>query len=283
MDLNVPKIVQPKAQVQFLGSTTGSLASIGRSQVGKEVYHKSERPVKRKPRNGGLWFRWDNNQKIPVPEKKFDKKIIKVVGECEKWNFLADWQRHSAQQTSVPKGFKKRVIHKRHADKIQAETKKKLKPRRSKRVWSSSHAQKMKILQQPHGFNPICWRKQHTPRKGHEILLGQKPHVKNRRGKSGTLEAEGYAKLRSAGSRFYCPLPSNNKYVKQRQERIRLEGLPHMSRTSSSIGIGRGDLPSYGVKDNFEKSLYYVKPKPKAERKLNAKAARYKPTPDWWQ
>jgi len=250
--------------------------------------HQSEKPVKRRARDGGTWFRWDTKCKTSPNQnwtgKRWDKKIIKVVSESEKWNYLSGWDQQKSKQSSTPDNFKKRVMHKRHADIIKAETKKQVKPPRQKPMWTLKRSKKLQTRQQPHGFNPICWKKQHTPRKGHEILLGVKPHVKLRKEKSGSMEAKEYAKLRSAGSRFYCPLPKNNKYVQQRVERIRLEGLPsHDSRTSSSIGFGRGDLPSYGVKDNFEKSLYYKKEKTKARSKLNSKATKYKPQPDWWQ
>jgi hypothetical protein len=57
-------------------------------------------------------------------------------------------------------------------------------------------------------------------------------------------------------TRYYTFFPKGDTYDQRRQLKAR-EGLSSFqSKRSSLLGTGRGDLPSYGVEDNFGKSVY---------------------------
>ena len=60
-------------------------------------------------------------------------------------------------------------------------------------------------------------------------------------------------KLRQSSSRFYTDL--SDEVREQRGKEITSEGLRN-EKQSSIIGIGRAEMKSYGVSDNFSNSMY---------------------------
>ena len=63
--------------------------------------------------------------------------------------------------------------------------------------------------------------------------------------------------LRESAGRFFAPVPSGNKHD-YRQETLILEGCRD-ARFSSVIQLGKKDLPSNGVEDQFSRSTYDLK------------------------
>lgn len=80
----------------------------------------------------------------------------------------------------------------------------------------------------------------------------QRKHFSNS-GLTDWVKREGDVLLRTSASRFYRPEPVTNA---RRQHMLRTEGLPANTKYSSVLGIGRAEMRSYGVADNFEYSLY---------------------------
>jgi hypothetical protein len=75
--------------------------------------------------------------------------------------------------------------------------------------------------------------------------------------KSRILQNEGAISLRDSTSRFYGPPPGARQPDKhyQRVTNVVAEGL-HAPKYSSVLGIGRSEMPSYGVADAFSHSVY---------------------------
>lgn len=57
------------------------------------------------------------------------------------------------------------------------------------------------------------------------------------------------------------PGPGSKRAV-ARARLLAMDGLPDAPRKSGVLGLGRGDMPSYGVADNFAHSLYDPKQRP---------------------
>lgn len=75
---------------------------------------------------------------------------------------------------------------------------------------------------------------------------------------SAELVKSGEITIRNSHYRFYAPLPSGNEHDR-RQEQLVTEGLLK-PKCSSVLGIGRADVKSYGVEDQFSHSQYQSNP-----------------------
>ena len=88
--------------------------------------------------------------------------------------------------------------------------------------------------------------------------IGCSPHIPQARfigdGVSSELQRSGHILLRNSHYRFFQPHYSGEPHDK-RQVQIVTEGQ-HQLKTSSVLGIGRSDLESYGVEDQFSHSVY---------------------------
>ena len=74
---------------------------------------------------------------------------------------------------------------------------------------------------------------------------------------SAELIKSGDIKVRNSHYRFYVdPPPEKIKARQVRQQLIVHEGLTNSKKMSSLLGIGRSDLLSYGVEDQFSRSQY---------------------------
>ena len=71
---------------------------------------------------------------------------------------------------------------------------------------------------------------------------------------SAELIKSGEITIRNSHYRFYAPLPSGNEHDR-RQQQLVTEGLLK-PKCSSLLGIGRADVNSYGVEDQFSHSQY---------------------------
>lgn len=87
---------------------------------------------------------------------------------------------------------------------------------------------------------------------------------------------EGEMKLKQSSSRFYTEM--SEEVRAERGNAITKEGL-YGQKKSSVLGIGRAEMNSYGVSDNFSNSLYLSKDikslastRPPAEKRLSARA-----------
>tara|TARA_B100000482_G_C12603715_1_gene296275 strand:+ start:1279 stop:2016 length:738 start_codon:yes stop_codon:yes gene_type:complete len=72
------------------------------------------------------------------------------------------------------------------------------------------------------------------------------------------LVKSGEITIRNSHYRFYTPLPSGNEHDR-RQQQLVTEGLLK-PKCSSVLGIGRADVQSYGVEDQFSHSQYQQNP-----------------------
>jgi len=105
------------------------------------------------------------------------------------------------------------------------------------------------------GFNIITG--DHDPTKERNIRP-QRRHVNDNQSRE--LKNEGAIALRDSSSRFFGPAPDSKNPVKyqNRLGQINTEGL-RFNKMSSVLGIGRAEMPSYGVHDAFSASLYGAK------------------------
>lgn len=77
---------------------------------------------------------------------------------------------------------------------------------------------------------------------------------------SAETKREAETKFRTSEFRYYAQPPSREA-MQRRQELMLREGL-NTAKKTSLLGIGRNDLPSYGVEDQFSKSEYFQRSKP---------------------
>lgn len=75
---------------------------------------------------------------------------------------------------------------------------------------------------------------------------------------SAELIKSGEITIRNSHYRFYTPLPSGNEHDR-RQEQLVTEGLLK-PKCSSILGIGRAEVKSFGVEDQFSHSRYQPNP-----------------------
>ena len=97
------------------------------------------------------------------------------------------------------------------------------------------------------------------------MITGEFDPAKNREARPGkraippTLsefqKREGDVTMRVSNSRFHR-VPTEAPGSTQRASTLTSEGLTHSVRQSAVLGIGRGDMRSYGVADNFAYACY---------------------------
>ncbi|GMH80846.1 hypothetical protein TL16_g08719 [Triparma laevis f. inornata] len=108
------------------------------------------------------------------------------------------------------------------------------------------------------GFNPITGTVAPNREMKKDInswlLDGQPTKVQVGEGPSQELQRIGHIQLRDSKSRFFLPHYSGTNHDR-RQNMMVTEGLSK-SKSSSILGVGNSDLLSYGVEDQFSKSLY---------------------------
>ena len=108
------------------------------------------------------------------------------------------------------------------------------------------------------GFNPITGTVDPNRTKKKDInswlLDGQPTKVQVGEGPSQELQRIGHIQLRDSKSRFYLPHYSGPRH-NVRQQLMVTEGL-NKSKSSSVLGVGNSDMLSFGVEDQFSKSLY---------------------------
>jgi len=216
-------------------SSPGSLASFG--GVSSETLSSTGKRAVQGPRNGLKDLSHDSTIRDTRPRKM--KVKVDVAESYRKCDFLRD----------IGKPFtnlKQRVYHKRHVQSVTKTTE-----QRPSFVWKQDKASKMKSLEQPHGYNLITWNKTHEAVQGREIKS-----TISRKGSSPSRPADSASRTlkqdRQSSIRFFCSQPD----LKNRCDLLVREGLKPGIKKSSVLGIGRGDMPSQGVSDNFENSLY---------------------------
>ena len=174
------------------------------------------------------------NQKVP----------INITHSYKQNDFLRD-------VGVAPTDMKRRVYHMRHLQSVNKTTK-----QRPSFVWNEEKASKIKTLTHPHGHNLITWDKSHEPVRGREVGLKMSkrgsPPSKPVNSSERTLKKD-----RQSNIRFFCSQPDLTK----RQDLLVREGLKKGAKKSSVLGIGRGEMRSEGVNDNFGNSLYFTKNK----------------------
>ena len=108
------------------------------------------------------------------------------------------------------------------------------------------------------GFNPITGTVDPNRTKKKDInswlLDGQPTKVQVGEGPSQELQRIGHIQLRDSKSRFYLPHYSGKRHD-NRQKLMVTEGLKK-SKSSSILGVGNSDMMSFGVEDQFSKSMY---------------------------
>ena len=161
-------------------------------------------------------------------------------------------------------------------------------------IWNEATSEKLGLLQAPHGMNPITWHKKKDPLPGYEIsdthrngrkhFHPESSSTSSPRENSTVIVGGVNRKLsnydREGPNKFYYSTYDNV----ERRDRISREGLRKGAKSSSVLGIGRADAPSWGVRDNFDKSLYLTPSSTEStmSRSASNNAASYKVTPDWW-
>ena len=167
---------------------------------------------------------------------------VDVQHAYKKHDFLRD-------TGTAPTTIKVKRHEKRHVESVTRTTKQK----EDDFKWSKDKASRRQRTEQPHGYNLITWKKSHEPKQGHKFS------VASRRGAGATRPCDSSSRTlkkdRQSNIRFYCHVPENKK----RQDLQRREGLKVGIKKSSILGIGRGEMSSEGVNDNFGNSLYNLK------------------------
>ena len=145
-----------------------------------------------------------------------------------------------------PEGMKRRVYHMRHVESVTKTTE-----QRPAHQWNKDKASRIQRLEHPHGHNLINWKKTHDTVRGREAGLKM-----SKRGASFgaplSSSERTLKKDRQSNIRFFCSQP----VPKKRQDLLAREGLKKDIKKSSILGIGRGEMRSEGVNDNFGNSLY---------------------------
>jgi len=90
---------------------------------------------------------------------------------------------------------------------------------------------------------------------------GPKPHYEGKKRLDGTMSEQtlkvGFSALRESKGKFFQPQMSGEA-AHSRQNRLNYEGV-YRKRCTSIIQLGKEDLPSYGIEDQFNKNEYTTK------------------------
>lgn len=113
-------------------------------------------------------------------------------------------------------------------------------------------SQNLKRIDSLTGFNIIT---------GEIKGFGPKETFEGKRRLDGTMSEQtlkvGFTALRESKGKFYQPQMSG-ELAHQRQNKLNYEGV-YRPRCTSIIQLGKEDLPSYGIEDQFSKNEYIIK------------------------
>lgn len=187
----------------------------------------------------------------------FGKRPFRVSEEHQKWNFTAAgdgapaWQ--VEQAGSGASGVKFGAGFRRRMDIGQDRARKDFEAHKAQRKEQVAQSRRSHLAScgSRLAFNPVTG----APIPGRAPPAPERPAVKHHGDvKSDYLKREGDVLLRVSDSRFHVPV--SRAPDDPRTRRIATDGLVTTTRASSVLGHGRADMRSYGVKDNFEYSLY---------------------------
>lgn len=213
------------------------------------------------------WFEVDDSY-------RFGKKTFRPPHNFEKWDFLThknepqftvttgtqETRFHRGEyytqrprtfclqpsDTQASAGFRRRAQSAIGQDRARKEHEMAMEAKREE--FGSRRRQRLAELDKTNGFNVMTG--EYDPAKD-KSGNKQRKHLDGKPG--AILQREGDVLLRTSASRFYRPEPMTSA---KRQHMLVTEGLPPSIKMSSVLGIGRAELPSYGVADNFAYSLY---------------------------
>ena len=217
-----------------MSSSPGSLTSFG-GEDAKILRRTGKRAVQGPSQT--LTLTHDSTTRDMRPRKQ--KVKVEVTHAYKQNDFLRD-------VGVAPTDVKRRVYHMRHGESVTKTTK-----QRPSFVWNKDKASRIKTLEHPHGHNLITWDKSHEPVRGREVGLKMSkrgsPPSKPVNSSERTLKKD-----RQSNIRFFCSQPD----LPKRRDLLVREGLKKGIKKSSILGIGRGEMKSEGVNDNFGNSLY---------------------------
>jgi len=198
------------------------------------------------------WFQQEDPAMVRLGRRPHNKKP-----ECDSWNYLRHANQpmekieQSTRTTKFKQGFNRRGQDKIGQDRarIQRDAQKE----QSFQKFAPQRRDNLHNLDRGYNEFDLITGKQ-NPSMMRQVRC-QRRHVDET--KSISLQAEGAISLRDSTSRFYGPQPGAREPAKH-DNRVGLvvtEGLKQQ-KYSSVLGIGRTEMPSYGVADAFSHSLY---------------------------
>lgn len=196
------------------------------------------------------WFQKEDPAQVRLGRRPHNKK-----NECDTWNYLrhANQPMETIDQGTRTTKFKAGFNRKRDIGQDRLRIERDQQKQVNFQKFAPQRRDNLEQLDRGYNaFNVISGQQNPALERN---ARKQMRHVDER--KSQSLQAEGAISLRDSTSRFYGP-PPGARDPSRHDNRVGLnvaEGLK-APKYSSVLGIGRSEMPSYGVSDAFSHSLY---------------------------